>query len=84
MVASAVALTVRGKRLAFSKHAAQAMWCERPPIDEWDVLDVLEHPDEDTKTHGARRRFARRTIIVRYHEDEETLHVRTVSASRSR
>lgn len=77
-------LRARGKRIALTKHAAQALWNEWPAIDPWDVAHVLENPDEDTQENGARRRIGRRTIIVRYEETEEAIHVRTVSATRSR
>ena len=78
-----VRLSARGKRVAFSKHAAQALDNERPRIDEWDVARVLEEPDEDTPENGARKRIGRRTIIVRYTQTEDEIQVRTVSATRS-
>jgi hypothetical protein len=84
MEATVVDVSARGKRIAFSKHAAQAMGAERPMVRPWDVADVLEHPHEDTREFGARKRIGARTIIVRYVEDEETIHVRTVSATRRR
>jgi hypothetical protein len=83
METAPVRLTARGKPVALSKHAAQALGNERPKIHEWDVIHVLEEPDEDDPENGARKRIGRRTIIVRYEDLGEEIFVRTVSATRS-
>lgn len=77
-------LTARGKPVELSKHAVHAMNNERPPIRVHEVVLTLERPDDDSRHDGARRRFGDRTVVVRYQDDDERLHVRTVSATRSR
>lgn len=82
-MAARVWVTARGKPVAFTKHALEAMSCERPPVRSEDVLLALDEPDEDTPQDGARKRLGRRTIIVRYAEYEDEIRVKTVSATRS-
>jgi hypothetical protein len=59
------------------------MVAERPPVRPHHVSKVLEDPDhDDGKT--ALRRSGRRTIIIRYAEDDEQISVLSVSATRGR
>ncbi len=76
-------LTARGKPVLFTKHAVQAMACERPPIEVDEVLRALDEPEQDGALAGARKRSGRRVVIVRYEEHEDHIHVKTVSATRS-
>ncbi|MHB8586212.1 MAG: hypothetical protein ACYDDF_10325 [Thermoplasmatota archaeon] len=69
--------------LFISSHAYEGMNQERPPLDAFDVVDVLENPDEDDG-QTAWRWVANRTILVRYTIGGETLYVRSVSCTRSR
>lgn len=76
-------LRARGLLLYIVRHAADGMNAERPPIDPWDVIEVLENPDRDDG-QTAVRWIAPRTIIVRYTTRGEWLYVRGVSATRNR
>jgi hypothetical protein len=69
--------------VVIEKHAAVGMACERPPIRENHILAVLEEPDHDDG-HQAYKRVGPRTVIVYYEEDDDTVEVRSVSATRGR
>ena len=58
------------------------MNAERPPIQEHDIEETLEHPDHDTGRE-ARRWIGARTIIV-YYDEKEDISVRAVSATSRR
>lgn len=74
---------VRGKWVHIEKHAAVGMACERPPIGMDDLLRVLEEPDHDDGNQ-AYARIGKRTIILYYAEAEDSIEVRSVSATRGR
>ncbi|HEX9816256.1 MAG TPA: hypothetical protein VGB18_04690 [Candidatus Thermoplasmatota archaeon] len=74
-------MLVRGKELRLRGHAQDGMNAERPPIDMADMIHALQEPDHDDGA-TAIKRVARRTVIVRYDEDETWIVVRSVSATR--
>lgn len=76
----------RGKPVWFLDHARAGMAAENPEIDAWDVCDALEHPDrvEGSDRRTAFQRRGRRTVIVRYEENEDEIFVVSVSATRGR
>lgn len=76
-------MIARGKWLRIARHADDGMQAERPPIDLYDLENILEDPDHDDG-HTARRRIGRRTIFVYYHETNETIVVLAVSATTRR
>lgn len=67
----------------FRPHAYDGMNGERPPMRENDVQHTIDEPDEDDGTKASRW-IGRRTIIVYDDENEESIHVRGVSATRRR
>lgn len=66
-----------------SRHAADGMACERPPIKDSTITRVLEEPDHDDQA-TAWKWINGRTVIVRYREDEQQIWVASVSATRRR
>lgn len=68
----------RGKSLYISKHAHQGMWQERPPLDVYDIILLLEEPDHDDGKE-VRKRLGRKTIRAYYHEGPEGIEVYGVS-----
>ena len=80
-------LHANGKLVDISKHAANAMQNERPPLTPFDVVDALEQPDlvaVDGPRRAAWKRVGGRSLIVRYLETQEEYDVRTVSCTRAR
>ena len=67
--------------LVLSRHAHDGMAAERPRVRHEDLARVLEEPDHDDGT-TAWKRIGRRTVIVRYVEEEGVVRVRSVSATR--
>lgn len=76
-------MLVRGKWCRVARRALDGMNAERPPISDAEIEAPLEEPDHDDGNQ-ARKRIGRRTIIVYYREEADTLVVRAVSATRSR
>ncbi len=67
--------------MTVDKHAFVGMHAERPPWHEQDVRHALEEPDHDDG-RTATKRIGRRTIIVRYDEDDHEVFIRSVSGTR--
>lgn len=69
--------------MTFRKHALDGMASERPRLDEDAIRRVLEEPDHDDGTTAVKR-IGRRTVIVRYREDDQEIAIVSVSATRRR
>ena len=74
--------TARGKLLWVSKHAFHGMNQERPPVTVDDLVLLLEEPDHDAKGE-VRKWIGGRTVRAYYSEDQDGIHLRGVSATRS-
>lgn len=76
-------LRARGLWLYIAPHAYDGMNQGRPPLDPFDVIEVLESPDFDDGA-TAERWVTRRTIVVRYAIRGDSIHVRSVSCTRTK
>lgn len=75
--------TVRGKTIVLTRHAAQGMLQERPPVTIDEVVRALESPDHDTLA-GLHAWTGKRTILIRYTEYHDEIRIRSISATRRR
>lgn len=76
-------MIARGKIVTFLSHATEGMEGERPRIRLTAVLNVLDDPAMDSG-RLATAWVHNRTILVYYHEYEDEIEVRSVSATRRR
>lgn len=73
----------RDRWLNVSKHAQQGMLQERPAVTMNDLEYLFEDPDHDDGKE-IRKRIGKRTICAYYSQDDEEIHIRGVTATRSR
>lgn len=78
---------IRGKTVWLLKHAWEAMNAEKPPISVAEVMEAIESPDRierEREGNKVLKWVGNRTILVYYDEDEESIYVKGVSATRKR